>query len=153
MCSFVNWISIRIISVLNGDQISSANGVNQMTKALFDHEKLDVYQVTLSYIENAFRCSFHLPKQFRHTRDQWIRASQSIALNIAEGNGKRSQRERERFFDIARGSALECCAIQDVLVVSGGLQNSSDEELKTQLKRVVSMLSKMIEYRHKSEDK
>ena len=117
-----------------------------MVNPIFDHEKLDVYQVTLSYIESTSRLSFELPKQFRHTRDQWLRAAQSIALNIAEGNGKRSQRERERFFDIARGSALECCAIQDVLVVSGGLQDAVNDKLKEKLKRVVSMLSKMVEY-------
>ncbi|HCS89697.1 MAG TPA: hypothetical protein DIW77_06430, partial [Chromatiaceae bacterium] len=43
------------------------------------------------------------------------RASQAIALNSAEGNGKATSEDRRRSFEIARGSALECAAIEDVL--------------------------------------
>ncbi|QQO52744.1 MAG: four helix bundle protein [Thiohalocapsa sp. PB-PSB1] len=43
------------------------------------------------------------------------RASQAIALNIAEGNGKATSADRRRSFEIAQGFALECAAIQDVL--------------------------------------
>ena len=79
----------------------------------------------------------------RHARDQWLRAVQSIPLNIAEGNGKRSFKDRTRFPDIARGSALECAAIQDVLVVSGGMSRETDDELKSKLVRIVAMLTRM----------
>lgn len=47
--------------------------------------------------------------------DQLDRASTSIPLNIAEGNGKYTPKDRCRFFDIARGSAFECAAVLDVL--------------------------------------
>ncbi|QQO55930.1 MAG: four helix bundle protein [Thiohalocapsa sp. PB-PSB1] len=43
------------------------------------------------------------------------RASQAIALNIAEGNGKATSGDRRRSFESARGSALECAAIENVL--------------------------------------
>ena len=52
-------------------------------------------------------------------RDQLDRASTSIPLNIAEGNGKFTGDDRCRFFDMARGSALESAAALDVLVAKG----------------------------------
>lgn len=49
-------------------------------------------------------------------RDQLDRASTSIPLNIAEGNGKFTSADRCRFFDNARGSALESAACLDVMI-------------------------------------
>ncbi len=44
-------------------------------------------------------------------RDQLLRASSSIALNLAEGNAKRTQREKKRYYQIAYASSQECKAI------------------------------------------
>ena len=44
---------------------------------------------------------------------------------------------------IARGSALECAAIQDVLVVSGGVSRETDHDLKSKMVRIVAMLTRM----------
>ena len=99
--------------------------------------------LSIDYVAQAFATSQSLEGLHRHARDQWLRAAQSIPLNIAEGNGKRSLKDRARFLDIARGSALECAAIQDVLVVSGGLSRETDHELKSRLVRIVAMLTRM----------
>ena len=80
----------------------------------FDHERLDVYRLSIDYVARSFEEVQPLEGLHRHARDQWLRAAQSIPLNIAEGNGKRNLKDRARFLDIARGSALECAAIQDV---------------------------------------
>ena len=56
---------------------------------------------------------------------------------------KRSLKDRARYFDIARGSSFECAAIQDVLVATGGLGDSTSRNLKSQLKRIVAMLTRM----------
>ena len=82
----------------------------------FDHESLDVYRASIEFAswagellaEALGRCKLSVVKQLD-------RASTSIALNVAEGNGKRSTRDRARYVDIARGSALECAACLDVL--------------------------------------
>jgi len=63
-------------------------------------------------------------------------------LNIAEGNGKYTAPDRCRFFDIARGSALECAACLDVLVAKK--RHARAEQGKEMLRRIVSMLVGLI---------
>jgi four helix bundle protein len=108
----------------------------------FGHEQLDVYRAAMEYVAWAFRLCQHM-KTHRKARDQLLRASQSIPLNIAEGNGKPTDGERRRFFEIARGSAMECAAIQDVLEVYGALSPAENANSKKLLERIVAMLTKL----------
>src|SRR5713101_6086595 len=77
-------------------------------------------------------------------KDQLDRASTSIALNIAEGNGKYTSKDRCRFFDIAHGSALECAAGLDVLVAKGKLTPDQIRPGKERLQKIVRMLMGLI---------
>jgi four helix bundle protein len=77
----------------------------------------------------------------RHARDQLLRASQSIPLTIAEGNGKGTNADRRRYVEIARGSALECASILDCLKACEVLTVAQDKQGKTMLIRIVSMLT------------
>ena len=72
-----------------------------------------------------------------------VRASQAIPLNIAEGNGKGTDGDRRRFFEIARGSALECAAVQDVLQACNTITSAGNDEGKQLLDRIVAMLTKL----------
>ena len=83
---------------------------------MFDHEKLEVYRESLLFLAWLEPFLERLPKSIS-VREQLDRASTSLALNLAEGNGKFTKPDRCRFFDISRGSALECAAALDVLVV------------------------------------
>ena len=49
-------------------------------------------------------------------RNQLTRASSSIVLNLAEGNGRKQTNDRKHFFQIAYGSLKECKAIIDLSV-------------------------------------
>ncbi len=131
--SFLKWRVIRgdhmIVIVLAlkksysysgaaGTRTRTRNGAT-MTEPIFDHDRLDVYRLSIDYVASSFGIAKDLSGLHRHARDQWVRAAQSIPLNIAEGNGKRSPKDRNRFLDIARGSALEYASIQDVLCRNG----------------------------------
>jgi four helix bundle protein len=115
-----------------------------MNEPIFDHEKLDVYRMSIDYVAFSFNLATKLSGNNRHTRDQWLRASQSIPLNIAEGNGKHSLKDRSRFFDIARGSAFECAAIHDILLVCNAIDEEGNQVGKTMLRRIVAMLTRLV---------
>ena len=109
----------------------------------FDHEKLDVYRVSLEFVAWAYQLCATFKGADRHARDQLLRASQSIPLNIAEGNGRRAGPDRRRFFEIARGSAFECASVVDVLHVCQTVTGEEADYGKKMLFRIVSMLSRM----------
>jgi four helix bundle protein len=116
---------------------------------LFDHEKLDVYCVELGFV--AWIAAFlddASKSACRHRRElieQLDRASLSVLLNTAEGNGKRQGRHRAKFFDDARGSALECAACLDAAVAKGLVSADRVCPGKQMLARVVAMLSRLID--------
>ncbi len=70
------------------------------------HKKLDVHRLSIGYVDWVYEKAANLNGIHRPARDQWLRASKSIALNIAEGNGKTAEADRRHYFEIARGSAL-----------------------------------------------
>ena len=112
-------------------------------KPYFDHEKLNVYQVSLAFTEwvGEFLGSVEAKAA---AKDQLDRAATSIPLNVAEGNGKFSKRDRARFFDIARGSALEAAASLDVLVSRKLTTKSHVDPPKEQLVQIVNMLMRLL---------
>ncbi|MBT5901917.1 MAG: four helix bundle protein [Opitutaceae bacterium] len=109
----------------------------------FDHEKLHAYQKAVEFCAWATPLLESLPTRLA-ARDQLDRASTSVVLNIAEGNGKRSFPDRSRFFDIARGSALECAACLDVLICRGQVDLARADEGKSLLLEAVSMVGGLI---------
>jgi four helix bundle protein len=110
----------------------------------FHHERLDVYQATIEFIVVADEVASRLTSGRGYLADQLRRSATSIVLNIAEGAGEFSRKEKARFYRIARRSATECAAIFDVSQRLK-LAETSDLEIGRQLlHRIVSMLTKMI---------
>jgi len=115
----------------------------------FDHEKLEVYQLELRFVTWVTSLLREAREshaaETREVRDQLDRASLSMLLNTAEGNGKPASLMRARFFDDARGAATECAACMDALVAKQVCVEERIVEGKAMLLRVVSMLCKLIE--------
>ena len=108
------------------------------------HKKLDVYRVSLQFVAWAYQLVRRLRGVDRSIKDQLVRASQSITLNIAEGNSKRSDADRRRFFDIARASALESGAVLDILVACEIRAEREVADGERLVDRLVAMLTKML---------
>ena len=109
----------------------------------FDHEKLDVYREAIAFCAWAGELLNSISAKAA-AKDQLDRASTSIPLNIAEGNGKFSGKDRARFLEIARGSALECAACLDVLVARKLVTPEQIENAKENLARIVQMMMGML---------
>jgi len=78
----------------------------------FPFEKLIVYQKALEWVretEGLVKESRGLVS--RPMLDQLCRASLSVPLNIAEGNGRWHKADKRQFFWVARGSVFECVPI------------------------------------------
>ena len=56
-------------------------------------------------------------------QDQLIRASSSVALNIAEGSGKRTPADQRKFYSIALGSLRECEAVVELEEIQNAALN------------------------------
>ncbi len=110
----------------------------------FHHEKLTVYQRALEFAAWSQNLIDSLTKK-TSTRDHLERAGDSVALNIAEGNGKFSQKDRARFFQIAHGSALECAGCLDLLVARRCCENEAIVQGKLLLEAIVKMLFAMLD--------
>ena len=110
----------------------------------FHHEKLNVYRRALEFAAWS-QILIDAVKKKTSTRDQLERAGDSIALNIAEGNGKFSTKDRARFFQIAHGSALESAACLDLLVARQCCDADNVEKGKQLLEEIVKMLFAMLD--------
>lgn len=122
--------------------------LTKQVAAKFDHEKLDVYRFELEFIEWVTpllaAAAASVKGRTREVCDQLDRASLSALLNTAEGNGKRQRQIRAKFFDDARGSATECAACLDALVVKGVVSEQRIFTGKELLLKIVSMLSGLV---------
>jgi len=108
----------------------------------FDHEKLIVYQRALEFI---VKINPILNSNFKSSViDNLDRASTSVVLNIAEGTGKYSPKDKSKFYDIARGSALECAACIDILLERKKMSVEDAVSNKNMLIEIVSMLFGLI---------
>jgi four helix bundle protein len=121
-------------------------------QSMLDHEKLVVYQQQQELIFLTWVTEFMIDlsritiASTREVRDQLDRASISILLNTAEANGRRRGQQRAKYFDDARGSALECGACLDVAVAKKFVPKGRIDEGKEMLVGIVSMLVKLVEY-------
>ena len=95
---------------------------------------MECYKITKGFPPDE---RFALVQQIR-------RATTSVHLNLAEGCSRRSQNERNRYFEIARGSIIE---IDSAIGIAFKLEYVKLEEIKTLGESIIktfNLLSGMI---------
>lgn len=82
----------------------------------FKFEKLEVWQLSLDYIDLIYEIAHQLPRpEDFNLKSQITRAATSIALNIAEGSTGQTDAEQARFLGLAIRSTLETVACQHLI--------------------------------------
>jgi len=84
-----------------------------------------------------------LPKGNGYLEDQIKRALSSAILNLSEGNGRYSTKERNRFFDISLASIAEVASVIDIFMVYGYISRIAQIEHKNHLRRVYWLLKRL----------
>ncbi len=99
-----------------------------------DHEGLDVYRLSLEVARWMVKQRF--PRGLSDLKNQGMRASASVVLNIAEG-WRRRGRAQSNHFEIARGSAAEALAVMMIADLPGAPEQAE------KLRRVDRMLERL----------
>jgi four helix bundle protein len=107
---------------------------------MFNFEKLEIYQDALALIKDIYRISSLFPRSEQFSLSQQLkRAVTSVAINIAEGNG-RSRTDNLNFLRFSRGSLFETTAILQICV---SLDFLSKEDYLTLYERCESLAKRI----------
>ncbi|MBQ7639274.1 MAG: four helix bundle protein [Clostridia bacterium] len=72
------------------------------------YQKLVVWQKAMDMVQEVYRLVKQLPAEEKFAlSDQIRRAAVSVPSNIAEGQGRQSEKEFKQFLSIAKGSVFE----------------------------------------------
>ena len=115
-----------------------------------NHQKLDIYGVSQQFVLECYRLTKKLPTEEKFGMITQIRrAALSVHLNIAEGASRKSETERKRYYEIARGSVIEIDAALDIAGNLSYLDGITTESLGESMIRCFKILTGLIESKKK----
>jgi four helix bundle protein len=109
----------------------------------FGYEDLEVWQKALDWASKIISLIDNLETNRMHFRlvEQLESACSSVAMNIAEGKGRRSQKEFVQFLHIARGSLYESITLLEIFLKQNWISKDSFLDLKERGKEIAKMLN------------
>jgi len=110
-----------------------------------NHKKLEVFQVSMKLSLECYGITKIFPPEERFNLTQQIRrAAISVHLNIAEGASRKSEAERKRFYEIARGSVIEIDSAIEIAYKLGYCKIEESKNLGDHIIGCFKMLTGMI---------
>lgn len=116
----------------------------------FEHEKMQVYQKTLEFHALAFDVATQLPRGKTNLKEQLESAATSITLNLAEGAGEYSRKEKVRLYRMALRSASECAALLDIARITRAAREERTANGKILLHEITAMLLALIHHHERA---
>jgi four helix bundle protein len=110
-----------------------------------NHQKLDLYSISKTFVYECYKTtkSFPIEEKFGMI-SQIRRAALSVHLNIAEGASRKSDQERKRYYEVARGSVIEIDAALDLAKELEYLNNLELTKLGDSMVRSFKILTTLI---------
>ena len=110
-----------------------------------NHQKPDIYGVSRQFVLECYRLTKSLPVEEKFGKITQIRrAALSVHLNSAEGSSRKSEAERKRYYEIARGSVIEIDAALDIAVDLAYMDGLNTESLGELMIRCFKILTGLI---------
>lgn len=110
------------------------------------HKQLAVYKEVSLLVKEAYLITKLLPDDEKFNMISQIRrAALSVKLNLAEGASRKSVAERNRYYEVSRGSAVELDAAIETAVDLDYIKEDKLEKIGAQLNKCFAMLSNMID--------
>ena len=108
----------------------------------YGFEKLEVYQDARIYVRQVYLLTSTFSEKEKYGLcSQLQRAAVSIVSNIVEGTSRASNKEKERFIEIAYGSLLETFCQFQIAVDLDYIQQPQLDELQIQIDKIANKLS------------
>ena len=110
-----------------------------------DHKDLDVWKQSMVLVEDIYALTKNFPSDEKYGLTSQIkRAVVSVPSNIAEGAGRKGDKEFIQFLYIAMGSLSE---LETQLILANRLQfTNSIESYLSQIEKIKKMLFGLIRY-------
>jgi four helix bundle protein len=101
----------------------------------------DVYKDAQELVKIILNIVKNLPREYRfELGSQLIRSAFSVVLNIAEGSGKGSDKDFNKFLDISLGSLYEVLAGADTLKKSNLISTKEFEIILKECEKIADQL-------------
>lgn len=111
------------------------------------YQKLIAWKEAYDFVIDVYDATKQFPGDERFgITSQLRRAATSIALNIAEGQGKQSSRDFLRFCDIAKGSLRESSVLLELSRDLGYLTAIRYDQLDKRLRQTGYLLTKLMDH-------
>lgn len=112
----------------------------------FNFENLNVYQRSLKLAIEVIEKTKKFDFKYNRIRDQFIGAIISVPLNLAEGSGRKSIKDKTNFCKIAQSSAFECIPLTSICHQIGLIDQATFNNWRVEIQEICKMISGLIRH-------
>ncbi|MBQ0733700.1 four helix bundle protein [Aquimarina celericrescens] len=117
-----------------------------MQEIKFSFEDLIVYQKSLDFVDFVYNvCESFRKEEIYRLSSQYIRAANSIALNISEGSGN-TDAQFNRYLQIALDSTRECVVCSTIATRRNYISKEIDDDARVKLAELSKMITSLQKY-------